>query len=228
MKSLLLILCVFGFLGQSWGQEVENEKVSEKEIEEAIEKGNKVVSERPFNTFISAGINVYTSDIYNVAVSPIDNTVQFEKVSRLNSGISMGLVWNPLRAPYKVYEYKGKTVDWHYEYKRKAFAVALLLNVFRLSFGEEQANSTTPIDVGFGLGYRKNNFLLLFTTEFTPIRQPRKYFIDGYKEKDLPLIMANSNEPVKTISTDDNSLFITRLIPSVGLKIAYAFGERRD
>jgi hypothetical protein len=225
-QTLLTIFSLLMATFICYGQQ--DVKVDKKEIEEANENGEKIIYERPFNAFISAGINVRIGDNYNVAISPVDNTVQFEKISPLNSGVSTGLVWNPFTFPYKTYDYKGQAKDWHYECKRHPFAIALLINVFKLSFSDEQANTTSPIDVGFGLGYRKDNFLILLTTEFTPIRQPRQYFIDGYKDKNLPLILANSSEPVRTISSDDNSLFVTKLYPSIGLKIAYSFGKKKE
>lgn len=227
MRQILLTICSLMMMtiicnGQK------DVRVTKKEIEEAKKKGEEISYQRPFNAFISAGINVRIEDNYNVAISPVDNSVQFEKVSPLNSSISTGLVWNPLAFPYKVYDYKGQDRDWHYEYKRHPFAIALLINVFKLSFNDEEANTTSPIDVGFGLGYRKDNLLVLITTEFTPIRQPRQYFIDDYKGKNLPLILANSSEPVRTVSSDDNSLFITKLFPSIGLKIAYSFAKKKE
>lgn len=226
MKQLALVF--FGILLAIISNAQENEKVDRKEINEAETKGEDIIYERPFNTFISAGINVRIGDNFNVAISPINNAVHFEKISPLNSGISTGLVWNPFTSPYKVNEFIGQTENWHYEYKRNSFAIALLINVFKLSFSDEQANSTSPIDVGFGIGYRKENLLILFTTEFTPMRQPRQYFIDAYNGKNSPLILANSSEPVKTISSDDNSLFITKLFPSIGLKVAYSFAKKKE
>jgi hypothetical protein len=225
MKKIALVLIILFKITTSSAQD--DVKVEKEEIEKAEKDGTEIIYQRPFNAFIAAGINIRMGTNYNVAISPVNNTVQFEKVSALNSGVSTGLVWNPFSAPYKVFDYKGKTKDWHYEYKRKSFAIALLINVFKLSFSDEQANTTSPIDVGFGLGYRKDNFMILFTTEFTPIRQPRSYFIDAYKDKNLPLILANATEPVRTISSDDDSLFLTKLFPSIGLKIAYSFGERK-
>ena len=226
MRQITLTILGIFLITSSFCQE--DVRVNKKDIEEAKENGDEIIYERPFNAFISAGINIRIGENYNVAISPIDYTVQFDKVSNLNSGISTGLVWNPFTFPYKVYDYKGKTKDWHYEYKRNPFAIALLINVFKLSFSDEQANTTSPIDVGFGIGYRKDNLLILFTAEFTPIRQPRQYFIDDYKDKDLPLILAGAGEPARTISADDNSLFITKLYPSIGLKIAYSFGKKKE
>ena len=226
MKKITIVIAFLFQITISFAQD--DIKVEKADIEKAKEDGTEIIYERPFNAFIAAGINIRMGTNYNVTISPVNNAVQFEEVSSLNSGVSTGLVWNPFSAPYKVFDYKGKTKDWHYEYKRKTFAVALLINVFKLSFSDEQANTTSPIDVGFGVGYRKDNFMILFTTEFTPIRQPRTYFIDAYKDKNLPLILANTTEPVKTISSDDDSLFITKLFPSVGLKIAYSFGSKKE
>ena len=223
MKQITLTLIGLLLITMSYGQK--EEKVERSEAEKAKEDGKEIIFERPFNAFISAGINIRFGVNYNVAISPIDNSVQFEKISPINSGISTGLVWNPFVKTYKVYDYKDQSKDWHYEIRRSSFAVALLINVFKLSFSDEQANTTSPIDVGFGIGYRKDNFMVLLTTEFTPMRQPRQYFIDAYKDKNLPLILANASEPVRSISSDDDSLFITKLYPSIGLKIAYSFGK---
>jgi len=124
-QTLLTIFSLLIATFICYGQE--DVKVDKKEIEEAKENGEEIIYERPFNAFISAGINVRIGDNYNVAISPVDNTVQFEKISPLNSGVSTGLVWNPFTFPYKIYDYKGQAKDWHYEYKRHPFAIALLM-----------------------------------------------------------------------------------------------------
>lgn len=224
-KSTLMIIGIMIISLNSYSQK--DERVTEKEIEQAKADGETITYQRPLNAFIAAGINIRVKDNYNVAISPINNTVQFEKIYPVNSGIATGLVWNPWTFPYKIYVHKDKEVDWHYGYKRFPLSLALLVNVFNLSFGDEQAQTTSPIDVGFGIGYRQDNFLILLTAEFTPIRQPRRYFINQYKDKELPLFLANSEEPVRTINSDDNSLFVTKLFPSIGIKIAYSFTQNQ-
>ena len=183
--------------------------------------------ERPFNYFAGAGGSFMFGELYNVTISSIDNSVQFEKTFPILTRFSLGLIWNPI--PDKEDDYVddfifNKRLNAAYKAGRKHLAVALLINVFQLSYSSD-FNASSPIDVGFGLGYRNSNFLILGTLELTPFRTPRTYFIEQYKGKNLPLVLAGSTEPVRTISTDDNSLFVNRIFPSIGIKIAYSFSK---
>jgi len=198
-------------------------KVSKKEMKAAEEDGEVIRFERPVNFLAAAGVSIRLSPTYSVAVSPIDKTVHFERTSPVFSSLTTGLVWNPIIRPYKIIYFKEKTKDWRYEYKTKPLCVALLINVFNLSFSGTQMNSTLPIDIGFGVGYRKKGFCALLTVEFTPLRQPQKYFYDDFTASDKQLIYAGSTEPITEISTDNDALFVTKLVPAIGFKIAYAF-----
>lgn len=187
--------------------------------------------ERPFNFFASAGASARMGKAYDVTISPVDYTVQFEKIFPILTRFSMGLVWNPLRnnSEENKQEFMDKSAIYEkYEANRKHLAIALLVNIFQLSFTAEQVNASSLIDVGFGLGYRKDNFLIMGTLEFTPLRKPRSYFVETYEGKNKQLILAGAQEPVRTISTDDNSLFITTISPSMGVKIAYAFSKKKE
>lgn len=184
--------------------------------------------ERPINFFAAAGASYMYGNHYSVAVSPVDNTVQFERTFPVLTRFSLGLVWNPL--PDKDSNYVNKYFAEKkfypaYKVARKHLAVALLINVFQLSYSND-FNASSPIDVGFGVGYRNENFLILGTLELTPLRTPRTYFIDQYINKNLPLILSGSTEPIRTISTDDNALFTNKIFPSIGLKIAYSFTKQ--
>lgn len=183
--------------------------------------------ERPFNYFAGAGGSFMFGELYNVTISPIDNSVQFEKTFPILTRFSLGLVWNPI--PEKEGDYvadfiRNKRLNDAYKAGRKHLAVALLINVFQLSYSSD-FNASSPIDVGFGLGYRNSNFLILGTLELTPFRTPRTYFIEQFKGNNLPLVLAGSDEPIRTISTDDNALFVNRIFPSIGIKIAYSFSN---
>lgn len=202
------------------------QSISKEEIDKAKEEGAEIKIERPINFFAAAGVGFRLQDVYSVAISPMDKTVQFEKVSPIYSSLTTGVAWNPISKPFKVFYYKDKEKDWRYEYKSFWPCFALLVNVFNISFSGQQMNSVSPIDVGFGLGYRKNGLCVLATCEFTPIKQPRKYFLDAYKDKNRQLFYDNSTVPVTEISDDDNNLFTNRLIPAIGVKVAYAFNSK--
>jgi hypothetical protein len=183
--------------------------------------------ERPLNFFAAAGASYMFGNHYSVTVSPVDNTVQFEQTFSILTRFSLGLVWNPIPAKESLQDFLDKrNRDKYYKIAREHLAVALLINVFQLSYAND-FNSSSPIDVGFGIGYRDSNFLILGTIELTPLRTPRAYFVDQYKDKNLPLILSGSSEPVRTISVDDNALFTNKIFPSIGLKIAYSFTTQK-
>ncbi len=185
--------------------------------------------ERPFNFFVAAGAAGRFGDHYSVTISPIDNTVQFEEAFPIITRFSLGAVYNPVakkKEDVRKEYIETKRADASFKQSRGTLAVALLANVFELGFTQSDINTTSLIDVGFGIGYRKDDFLVLATVEFTPTRTPREYFIDDFKDKDQTLILNNTMEPVQTISTDDDALFVNRIFASVGIKIAYAFTKK--
>lgn len=219
MKTTLLVLLLLSMC-MCYSQ-VQKEKI--EDVKTITTSNPTYKFDKKFDVFLAAGISKRFGDNYNVTISPINQTVQFEKTSGLSSGISTGIVWQPFSFYYLTNpDANGKYQD--VTKKRNGFAIALLLNIFKLNYGDSDLNNTSPIDVGFGIGYKSDNFLILVTSEFTPIRQPRQYFIDSYKDKDIKLIYSGTVEPVRTISVDDDSIFITKLYPSIGLKIAYSFG----
>lgn len=204
-------------------EDEETKKITKKDIKSAEEDGEVIKFERQVNFLAAAGVSFRISPTYTVAVSPIDKTVHFEKNSPAFSSLTTGLVWNPITRPYKVTYFKEKSKEWRYEYKTLPPCFALLINVFNLSLSGAQMNSTLPIDVGFGVGLRKNGLCVLLTMEFTPLRQPQKYFYDEFTASNKQLIYAGSTEPITEISTDNDNLFSTKLVPAFGFKVAYAF-----
>jgi len=198
----LLLLLSQPIFGQNEG-EPESEQPKEGESEQS-DKIPKKDFERPFNFFAAAGAAYRFCDLYDVTVSPIDYSVQFEDVFPIHTRFSMGLVWNPFpdNSEENQKEYfekkevlqftEGGLGDRSIKAARRHAAVALLVNVAQLTFSSGEVNTTSPIDVGFGLGYRNDKFLILGTLEFTPMRTPREYFIDDFRDKDKTLILAGA------------------------------------
>jgi len=187
--------------------------------------------EKPLNFFASAGAAYRIGNQYNVAVSPVDYSVQFEEVYPIVTRFSLGLVWNPFpnkKEDYLIEYKKRKNLGLVHEAARRHLAVALLINIFQLGYSSGDFSANAPIDVGFGLGYRKSNFLILGTIDFTPESTPRKFFIDQYHNQSKQLILAGNTEPIRTISSDNSSLFTKRIFPSVGIKIAYTFAKKSN
>lgn len=206
----------------------QNMKVTKQEIKKAEEQGMPIEYEKAFNVFAGAGFSHRLSDLYSVTISPIDRTVQFDLSSPANFSLTTGFIWNPFIYPYKKFFYKDKTVDWKYEYLRWPLAIALLINVYNINLGSTKANYGSAIDGGFGIGYRKDNFCILATYELSYLKQPRDYFISQYKDKNKNLLLYNSNQPTQSISIEDNSIFDSKFFPSLGIRIAYAFGKQKE
>ncbi|KEO72234.1 hypothetical protein [Anditalea andensis] len=221
-KKLMLLMVLFLFI-----QNVSFSQEGKENLTEINSQKVDVEWERPFNFFAAAGASYLFGNHYSVAVSPIDNTIQFDKTFPIITRFSLGLVWNPIPEEEDVKTFLDKRRrDQYYKVARKHLAVALLINVFQMSYSNE-FNSSSPIDVGFGIGYRSSNFLILGTVELTPIRTPRTYFENQFRDRNMPLVLSGSTEPIRTISVDDNALFMNRIFPSLGIKMAYSFTKQK-
>jgi len=242
MKTFFLLVILWG-ISQNINAQVDTIKKSTPDTtksaqptKEQIEQAKQEIQfERPFNFFSAAGASYMFGDQYSVVISPIDNTVQFQKNYHLITRFSLGLVWNPIPengdSAMVTWIKKSKNKSMFketYKAARKHFAVALLVNVFQLGYSSKDINTSSPIDVGFGIGWRNSNFLILGTIEFTPVRTPRSYFVNQFKDKNQAFIMAGSTEPVKSIDINDNSIFMDRVFPSIGVKIAYTFSKQLE
>lgn len=186
--------------------------------------------EKPINFFAAAGAAYRIGEQYNVSVSPIDYSIQFQSINPITTRLSLGLVWNPIKnkSDKNIEEYlKSKRMQGFAKAARNNMAVALLINVFQLGYSSESFESSSPIDVGFGVGYRESNFLALLTVEFTPVRTPTKYFIDNYKGENKQLILEGNTQPEREINTS-SSLFYDKIFPAIGFKIAYAFSSNKN
>ena len=186
-----------------------------------------VEKERPLNFFGSVGGTFSTKSLYDMSVSPIDNTVRIENIKGFSNNISLGIVWNPIvRKEFveKTYITKGRNIETEYEQERKNFAIAALSNVFQVAIANSQASLPASVDFGIGIGYRKDNFLALFTFELPTIRQPRQYMLDAFKDKNVVAKRPDGNL-ITSFSITDNNVFISKVLPSVGIKLAYTFVE---
>jgi len=233
MKKIILILIILS-LNNLYSQEKQsNINILRINDEDNIIEVNPdtVPFEKPFNFFAAAGVSYRIGIQYNVTISPIDYTVQFQEINPVITRFSLGLVWNPIKniSEKNIKRYiKNKKTQFAAKAIRSYFAVALLVNVFQLAYSSDDFSTSTPVDVGFGIGYRNSNFLILFTAEFTPVRMPRQYFIDDYNDKNKQLILSGNSEPERTINLNDNSIFFDKIFPSFGVKIAYAFSGKKN
>ena len=218
----LLYVCTYLVYGLCHAQ---SDTLPEAELADPAAPPIEIFLERPVNIFAAAGIQFPLTKLYHVVISPIDLHVKLEPYSPISSNITTGLVWNPFMKKKKQVIFTSPQ-KWHWEHKRKALAVALLVNLFDLSFASSDTKMEIPLDVGFGLGYRRDDFLILFTTEFKAVRQPYRYFIDTYKHGDKPLQYFVNEVPEIEIEESNDTFFTNKIVAAIGFKIAFAFTKK--
>lgn len=87
--NILIILTLIQFSIKSYTQE-NKDTLNTKDSQQKED----VEWESPFSFFATAGASYMFGSHYSVAVSPIDNTVQFEQTFLIPTRFSLGLVWN--------------------------------------------------------------------------------------------------------------------------------------
>lgn len=226
MKNIIQCIAVLIFINQnlfaqSKGSVVEPILDRKALYDSLVSEKKKVIKEVNVSVFSSAGASTRLGKSESAVISPIDRTLNFQKMRYGSSGVSVGGVWNPI--------YKYKDISYNEdkdEYRLGAhwFSVALLLNIFKLEYSEA-FDVEAGVDVGFGLGYRKGNFLVLGTVEFINLQQPRDY-LKSFSGQTVTLF--GSEEPVSTIDQTNAAFFYNKTYATLGIKMAYTFRLRED
>lgn len=198
----------------------ESVKILENEGVEVIKLGN------PLKLGVSVGYNSGFKSLYNATISPIDNTVQFERVSPFSVVLSTAAMFS-----VRTFSLRKKT-DLDYEPTRdntegpvfeipSRLSIGAILNIAQFSGQTNVYNQ--QIDGGLGIGYQLNeNIFILGSLEFNSVKQPRDYFFDKYYDKNLPVLVSGS--PLKSLNYDDTSLFSNKYVPNISLKIVFGLG----
>jgi hypothetical protein len=136
----------------------------------------------------------------------------------------MGIVYTPFVYNFhrKITYYDKNGVQqsfWVTEHVPKHFSIALFINP--ISFTSSNSGLDKTVDLGFGLGWRSNNFAIFVTTEFFGLKQPRDYFIKKYENNDQQYII--SEEVQTAIDVNDGSIFKSKVMTAFGIKLAYTF-----
>ena len=180
-----------------------------------------------FALFVGGGIGTTIGVLYNdPVVNPTNNIVAIESSKKLRTSLTLGIVFTP-----KIYEVfrkvyisdkQGKKIDTAtlIEHIPRKWSFALFLNPISLTKLNDNG-FTNSVDLGFGIGWREGDFLFMATADFFSIRQPRQYFIDQFKDQNKIYIVNGQTQ--STIDVTNNNIFHNVLVPSIGIKMCYAF-----
>jgi hypothetical protein len=211
-----LIFCPIMIFGQEIEEETETVEVTS--IEE--EGWNKRIS-----FFVGAGTSVISNKVYELPIiDKTNNNVIIEESGKLKPNVSLGIVYTPfvydVERFINYYDKDGvKKVKKVIEHVPKHFSVALFINP--ISLASANSNLSNTVDLGFGLGWRSDNFSVFATMEFFSLKQPRDYFINEYGTNDKQYIIGG--EVQTAIDVNDNSIFKNKVMTAFGIKLAYTF-----
>jgi hypothetical protein len=167
---------------------------------------------------VGPGASYITSRLYdNPSVNQTTNNVIIEKASRMKTNLAVGIVYTP-------FLYRFPTVDGEDddEVVPKGISFSTFINPLAFSKVAENEPFFNMLDFGIGAGYRsKGGFLVMATMEFFTIKQPRQWFIDKYETGEQQYIV--EGEIQKSISLDDNSIFKSKTVTTLGFKFCYTF-----
>jgi hypothetical protein len=175
--------------------------------------------------FVGAGTSVIANDIYELPIiDKTNNTVIIEKSGKLKPNVSTGIVYTPFvynvpRLVKYIDDEGNEKTKKIIEHVPKHFSVALFINPVNLA--SSNSNLNTSVDLGFGLGWRSDNFSVFATMEFFGINQPRDYFVQAYKTNDQQYVIGG--EIQTAIDINDNTIFKNQIMTSFGIKLAYTF-----
>jgi len=180
-----------------------------------------------FAFFVGGGFSVTQGDLYNdPVINPTNSFVEIESSKKLRTSLTLGIVFSPW--VYEVYrtvyisDKQGKKIDTAIlvEHIPKILSFALFMNPISLTKLNDNG-FTNSVDLGFGIGWREGDFLIMATVDFFSIRQPRQYFVDQFKDKNTTYVVNGQTQ--NTVDITNNNIFHNVIVPSVGIKMCYAF-----
>lgn len=189
-------------------------------IEHRIEK------EKDLRFTIGTGLVFRTNKIYDVTISKIDTTVQFQKLSSFSPIMSAGLLWKPFtRDSSKVAKDSNAVKDVSHNSSitvQKPLILGVFLN-YHVATNISSVNYNSTFGLGFGLGYSSRNWSIMGMFDFRNVRQPRQFFIDAFEGGNRIFFPDGSLNAATTIDLNDNSIFTNQVQYSLGVTFNYIF-----
>lgn len=178
-----------------------------------------------FSFVIGTGASYSMKKLYEIPIiDKATKNVKIDVASYIRPNLSLGItytpvVWNVVVNKQTIDEDGNLKDNKSVEYVPKGISYALFINPASLVSGSDGLKSI--IDLGLGIGYRNGDLSIYGTVELFGINQPRNYFIDTYSEGDKQYMI--DGDVQTSFSLDDESIFKTKIVTSIGVKIAYSF-----
>ncbi len=149
-------------------------------------------------------------------VSSFDNKVRLEEGQKERINGTLGIVYTPyLRTIHDAENPDGIVVP-------RGISFVAFFNPLSVVKNSNLEDNFSLSNFGLGVGYKTvTGFGIYGVFELYSIKQPRQWFIDEFKNGDK--VYKVNEEIQSSFSENDNNIFISKLVPSIGVKICYSF-----
>jgi hypothetical protein len=175
---------------------------------------------------VGAGPSVIIGSIFqDISISKADNIVHIDYAPLLKTSVTLGITYTPYlvdnarKVKSSVDNNGNPNYSYFVDHYPKGISFALFINPINLN--SYTGTSSISPDIGLGIGGRWGSFSTFLTAEFFSLRQPQQYFIDQYRGRNISYTV--NKQIQSTIDVNDNSIYTSRMITAIGLKLAYTF-----
>lgn len=216
--TMLLSFCSYSQnitkLTEEEGKEIEKKEHLEAKVNRKVIFG------------VSLGYLTVFDEIYEARISPINNKIIIDKLTRqaylLSTGVAIpfGNMGKLGGAYYRKLDEKGKPYGNLY-YVPSGLHFVASVNLVMFNSAATGSIYNNRLDGGLGVGYRASeDFLLSLTYEMISYRQPREFILKDYKEKAIEI----DGKVLTALAEDNNDYFRNRYMPAISFKFVYLFG----
>lgn len=169
----------------------------------------------------AAGIAQSLSGVYDYSLSPVDNSLKIQGLSRtafVVSSVATIRLSSLKKKDGRLFRQNNFGVPDSEATTKQKFAVNIGLNLLAVS-NDVQFNKA--IDGGIGLGwFFAPNAQIALMFDVTSARRMREYLVETYRDKQIP---KGSNAVFYTaLDLSDNSLFYSRVTTGLSFKIVFS------
>ncbi len=177
---------------------------------------------------IGPGASYINRKLYDdPVVNQTTDLVIINRATNIKSNLALGIIYTP-----KIYNITRRVAvaDGNGQVKMmkqievvpKGRTFAAFINPVAFTKATESQSFFSMVDFGIGIGHRfAGGLLLMATGEIFSVRQPRKWFIDEYKDNNKRYEIGGSAQ--KSIDINDNTIFINKPAITFGFKVCYSF-----
>lgn len=188
-----------------------------KKVRNNIEPIKEKSSNSRISFVIGLGGSYSLDNVYQMPiVSTLDNKVKMELGQRERLTATLGIVYTP---------YIWKVTDFEHPegfLVAKGWSFVGFFNPLSVLKNSNLEDNFSLSNFGFGAGWKFASGVGIYAVyEMYSIKQPRQWFIDEFKNGDKEYKVNNNVQ--SSFSSDDNNIFRSKLIPSIGIKVCYSF-----